>query len=47
MIVSGSRGPLSAALPLEVLQRKDIKPEWADGVALLPHMLRPRVRLAR
>ena len=24
--------------PMEVLQRKDIKPEWVDGVALLPHI---------
>jgi putative ABC transport system permease protein len=25
--------------PMEVLQRKDIKPEWVDGVALLPHVV--------
>ncbi len=25
--------------PMEVLQRKDIKAEWVDGVALLPHIV--------
>jgi putative ABC transport system permease protein len=25
--------------PMEVLQRKDLKPEWSDGVALLPHVV--------
>jgi putative ABC transport system permease protein len=25
--------------PMEVLQRKNIKPEWVDGVALLPHIV--------
>jgi putative ABC transport system permease protein len=25
--------------PMEVLQRKNLKPEWSDGVALLPHVV--------
>ena len=39
IIVSRISWATFGRIPMEVLQRKDIKAEWVDGVALLPHIV--------
>src|SRR5271163_1122469 len=39
IIVSRISWATFGRIPMEVLQRKDLKAEWVDGVALLPHIV--------